>query len=92
MIELKIDDFRDGKVTFHISHQDEEDYKRLRNEPFYLKFSDGRYYCLFSSYYPDYCIGELFVRGKDSSMDNKKIVVTFTDFLRIFELLKEYNA
>ena len=91
MIELKIDKFKNGKVTFHISRQDKEDYARLGYKPFCLTLSDGKKYWLFASCCPDYFNGQLFVRGKDSSKDNRKIIVKFTEFLKIFELLKEYN-
>lgn len=91
MIELKIDKFEKGKVTFHISRQDAEDYQRLRCKPFILKLSDGKEYWLFSSCCPGYLNRDFFVRGKDSSMDNTKMIVEFTEFLKIFELLKEYN-
>ena len=91
MIELKIDEFKDGSVTFHISRQDVADYQRLRHGPFILKLSDGKEYWLFSSCCPGYLNRDFFVRGSDSSMDNHKINVTFAEFLKIFELLKEYN-
>ena len=93
MIELTVDEFKEGKVTFHISRQDVEDYKRLDHNPFSLILSDGKYYHLNSINYPDYnnVNKYFFVRGWDSSMDNMKIMVEFTDFLKIFELLKEYN-
>ena len=91
MIELTVDDFKNGKVTFHISRQEAEDYQRLRYEPFILKLSDGEEYWLFSRCCPSYFSGVFFVRGSDSSKDNTKIVVEFTDFLKIFELVKEYN-
>ena len=93
MIELNIDEFRDGVVTFHISRQDKEDYEKLRGKPFPLILSDGKEYGLYSGYFPAYRHQEeiLFVRGEDSSMDNTKMIVEFTEFLKIFELLKEYN-
>ena len=93
MIELKIDKFKNGKVIFHISWQDKEDYERLKVAPFSLTLSDGKEYCLCSNCYPAYNNGDkyFFVRGWDSSMDNTKIMVTFADFLKIFELVKEYN-
>ena len=91
MIKLKIDEFREGKVTFHISRQDAEDYKRLRYNPFSLKVSDGKEYWLYLGCQPVYFNEVLFVRGKDSSMDNQKIIVEFTEFLKIFELLQSYN-
>ena len=94
MIELKIDDFRNGKVTFHISRQDEEDYDKLRGVFVPLTLSDGKKYWLYSGYSPNYFYGEencFFVRGFDSTRDNQKIMVEFTEFLKIFELLKEYN-
>ena len=93
MIELKIDEFKNGKVTFHISRQDKEDYKRLSYNPFYLTLSDGKEYGLNSMNYPTYHNGEkyFFVRGTNSEMDNTKMIVEFAEFLKIFELLKEYN-
>ena len=93
MIELKIDKFIDGVVTFHISRQDKEDYEKLKVAPFPLTLSDGKEYRLCSDYAPAYYNGEkcFFVRGTNSEIDNTKMIVTFTDFLKIFELLKEYN-
>ena len=93
MIELKIDKFIGGKVSFHISRQDKEDYEKLRCKPFNLTLSDGKKYQLYSSYFPNYYYGDkcFFVRGRESHKDNTKIIVPFTVFLKIFELVKEYN-
>ena len=94
MIELKIDDFRDGNVTFHISRQDKEDYDRLECGSFRLTLSDGKEYRLLSSCGPCYLNGEencFFVRGWDMARDNQKTIVEFTEFLKIFELVKAYN-
>mgnify|MGYP003299119959 CR=1 FL=1 len=91
MIDLKVDEFIDGKVAFHISRQDEEDYKRLKVVPFILKLSDGKEYFLSSVYRPTYLNRKLYVRGWDRVGDSQKMIVEFTEFLKIFELLKEYN-
>ena len=94
MIELKIDEFKNGKVTFHISRQDKEDYEKLYNKTFKVKFQDGKEYWLCSGYHPAFYKEEkeFFVRGRDKTRDNQKMIVEFTDFLKIFELVKEYNA
>ena len=91
MIELKIDEFKNGIVTFHISRQEEEDYERLDHKLFTLKFPDGKEYWLSSVYSPCYYNREFFVRGNDKTRDNQKMIAEFTEFLKIFELLKEYN-
>ena len=91
MIELKVDEFKNGKVTFHISRQDKEDYKRLSYNPFYLTLSDGKEYRLNSMNFPDYLNRGLMVRGWDSTRDNQKIIVPFKEFIKIFELVKKYN-
>ena len=93
MIELKIDEFRDGKVTFHISHQDEEDYEKLRNAPFLFPISDGKVYGLFSDRYPQYYERHrrFFVRGREGSENEKEITVNLTDYLNIIELLQFYH-
>ena len=94
MIELTVDEFKNGKVTFHISRQDKEDYEKLRGNPFPLTLSDGKEYRLYSINCPDYINyirGELFVRGTNSEKDNTKMIAPFAEFLRIFELVKEYN-
>ena len=90
MIELTVDEFKEGKVTFHISRQDAEDYDRLEYG-FRLTLSDGFEYRLLSSCCPCYLNGDFFVRGWDRNRDNQKTIVTFTEFLKIFELVKEYN-
>ena len=95
MIELKIVEFKNGKVTFYISRQDEEDYERLDDEPFTLKLSDGFEYTLKSCVYPSFYRGtevkELFVRGENRSSDYYKIKVSISEYLIVFELVKKYN-
>ena len=91
MIELKIDEFKGGVVIFHISRQDKEDYEKLEYKPFSLTFSDGKKYVLKSVSCPECVNRDFFVRGCNSSKDNTKMIVKFTEFLKIFELVKEYN-
>ena len=95
MIELKIDKFKNGKVSFYISRQDEEDYNRLYDEPFTLKLSDGFEYTLKSCVFPDFYrekeFKELFVRGENRGGDYCKIIVSMSEYLNIFELVKKYN-
>ena len=95
MIELKIDKFEKGKVTFHISRQDLEDYKRLYDKPFALKLSGGFEYilktCVGPSFYRGTEVKELFVRGDDRSSDYYKIKVSISEYLNIYELVNKYN-
>ena len=85
MIELKVDKFEEGKVTFYISRQDKEDYERLCYKPFTLKLSDGFEYILKTCVYPDFYRGtevkELFVRGDNRSNDYDKIRLVFQNIL-----------
>ena len=93
MIELKIDEFKEGKVIFHISRQDEEDYEKLRYKPFLLTLSDGKVYGLFSDRFPQYYERHrrFFVRGREGSENEKEITVKLTDYLNIIELLQFYH-
>lgn len=87
MIELKIDKFEDGKVSFHIERQDEEDYDRLR-------ILGGRLYGkyrLMSASYPEIRGRDFFVRGWDESLNNVKCCVDFNDYLDIYDSIKAYN-
>lgn len=93
MIKLKVDKFEKGKVVFHISKQDEEDYDRLHNKPVALKLSDGCNYYLesegFIEFYPN--LHTFYVRGSYKEKDFKRIKVAFSEYLIIFELVKKYN-
>ena len=92
MIELKIDKFEKGKVTFYISRQDEEDYDRLHDKPFTLKLSK-RFYHLksrgFIGFYPKFYT--FFIRGNCKDRDYRRITVRISEYLNIFELIKKYN-
>lgn len=92
MIELKVDKFENGKVTFYISRQDEEDYKRLRSV-FSITLSDGFNYCLesegFMDFYP--AIHTFCVRGVYKDRDYIRKEVDFSEYLIIYELVKKYN-
>ena len=96
MIELKVDEFKDCKVTFHISRQDKEDYKRLNAKPFTLKLSDGSEYklessCSFPYFYGEKAVKELCVRGDNRSSDYDRISVSISEYLNIFVLVQKYN-
>lgn len=92
MIELKVDKFEDGKVTFHIERQDKEDYDRLRSV-FSIKLSDGFTYCLNSEGFMDFYPGihTFCVRGVFKDRDYIRKEVEFSEYLIIYELVKEYN-
>ena len=90
MIELKVDKFKEGMVTFHISHQDEEDYVILR-EGFYRNIK-GTEYELRSLLYPAYHQeGLLFVRGVKDTFDEVTMECLLEIYLDLLELTKEYN-
>ena len=93
MIELKVDKFEKGKVTFHISRQDEEDYERLSDIPVAFKLSGGFNYYLeskgFIEFYPN--IHTFYVRGNYKEKDFKRIKVAFSEYLIIYELVNKYN-
>ena len=95
MIELKVCEFKNGKVTFYISRQDEEDYNRLNDKPFALKLSDGFEYtlktCAYPAFYREKEVKEFFVRGDNRSDDYDKIRVSISEYLNIYELVKKYN-
>ena len=82
-------------MSFHIERQDKEDYYRLHDKPFALKFSDGFEYTLNTSVYPYFYRGtelkELFVRGGNRSNDYDSIKVSISEYLNIYELVKKYN-
>ena len=87
MIELKIDKFKDGFVTFHISRQDEEDYEKLNDV-------GGRRcgkYRLISHIYPEIRGRNFFVRGQDKSLNETICCVKFDEYLDIYESIKAYN-
>ena len=87
MIELKVDDFENGKVYFHISRQDKEDYDRLS------VIGGRRYgkYCLICANYPEVRGRYFFVRGDYKEEDSRRIEVSMSEYLIIFELIKKYN-
>ena len=93
MIELKVDKFKKGIVTFHISHQDEEDYEILR-EGFYRNIKDTEYE-LRSLLYPAYHHqGKeviLFVRGVKDIFDELTMECLLEIYLDLLTLIKEYN-
>ena len=92
MIELKIDEFEDGFVTFHISRQDKEDYKRLNSEMRTFEIN-GTYFNILKFNYPAFYIEDrnFFVRGDYKDRDTERITVAFSEYLIIFELVKKYN-
>lgn len=93
MIELTVDEFKNRRVTFHISKQEAEDYKRLKQKPFLLELSDGFEYTLKTCMYPSFYKEdkELFVRGENEKMDCRILEVSLSEYLIIFELVKKYN-
>ena len=91
MIELKVDEFKDGYVTFHISRQDKEDYKILKEER-YVCLDNGKIYSLQSYSHPDIVEGKrLFVRGSYNEVDERLLVTSLDDYLNICECVKKYN-
>ena len=92
MIELKVDEFFDGKVNFHIERQDEEDYNRIRNHNIFFEV-DKNIYHLYSGAFPFFYQDEkeFFVRGTEKKFDDTKLTVTISEYLNIFELVKKYN-
>ena len=92
MIKLKVDKFEKGKVTFHISRQDLEDYEKLIRV-FSTKLSDGfSYYlesCGFIGFYPE--LHTFCVRGFNKERDFERIEVAFSEYLIIYELVNKYN-
>ena len=92
MIELKIDEFEDGYVTFHISRQDKEDYKRLNSEMRTFEIN-GTSFNILKFNFPAFYIEDrnFFVRGNYKEKDFKRIKVSFSEYLIIFELIKKYN-
>ena len=87
MIELKVDEFKDGKVYFHIERQDKEDYERLN------VVGGRRYgkYRLFSNGYPEVRGENFFVRGRDQRKNYLRCCVDFYDYLDICDSIKSYN-
>ena len=91
MIELKVDEFENGKVVFHISRQDEEDYKILRFEK-QIKLDSGDFYYLQSVGCPE--IRNKFhflVRGSMFSYDEICLSTSLNNYLMLFECIKKYN-
>ena len=92
MIELKVDEFEDGYVTFHISRQDKEDYKRLNSNMRTFEIN-GTDFNILKFNYPAFYIEDrnFFVRGNFKERDFERIKVAFSEYLIIFELVKKYN-
>ena len=92
MIELKIDEFEDGYVTFHISRQDKEDYKRLNTKMRTFEIN-GTNFNILKYNYPDFYIKDrsFFVRGNCKEEDFRRIEVSISEYLIIVELIKKYN-
>ena len=91
MIELKVDEFKDCKVTFHISRQDKEDYEILSKS---CSFEiNGTKFFIVSSALPTFFIEEkyFFVRGIFKEKDYERIEVSMSEYLIIYELVKKYN-
>ena len=85
MIELKIDEFKNGKVTFHISRQDnfllpEEGVKCGR---FIIK----------KDCHPEARLkyNIFFIRGSARSLDNKEMCVSINDYIDIFSSISIFN-
>ena len=91
MIELKVDEFKDCKVTFHISRQDLEDYERLK-KPCSFEINGIKFFIV-SSALPTFFIEEkyFFVRGIFKEKDFERIEVSIAEYLIIYELVKKYN-
>ena len=87
MIELKVDKFENGYVTFHISRQDKEDYERLRGGRI-IRYGKYR---LLSNGYPEVRGWDFFVRGRDQRKNETRCCVDFNDYLDIYESIKAYN-
>ena len=92
MIELKVDKFFDGKVTFHIERQDLEDYDRL-SKPSCSFEINGVNFLIVSGAYPSFYPEDkqFFVRGNIKAEDYRRIRVSISEYLIIFELVKKYN-
>ena len=92
MIELKVDEFENGIVSFYISRQDEEDYDRLSKQYFSFEIS-GVKFLIRSGGYPNFYSDdkEFFVRGTIRELDYTRIKVSISEYLIIFELVKKYN-
>lgn len=90
MIELKVDEFEKGKVVFHISRQDEEDYIRLKLAK-QIILDSGDFYYLQSIGCPQIRNKHFLVRGWMSHYDNIYLSTSLIDYLMIFECIKKYN-
>ena len=92
MIELKVDFCVNGYVTFHIERQDEEDYVRLDDKPFTLKLSEGFYHLKSRGFIGfNTKIYTFFVRGNCKDKEYRRIVVSISNYLIIYKLVKKYN-
>ena len=85
MIELKIDEFKNGKVEFHISKQDdfilpEEGVKCGR---FTIKKECNPEVRLFNNIF--------FIRGNCRGLDNEKMCVSINDYIDIFSSISIFN-
>ena len=93
MIELKIEDFKDGIVTFHISRQDKDDYEKCNPSPFRIKM-EGKQYFIISQKYPCYQEGlnTFYIRGKNFVKDEQVMSCTIGGYLNLVKLLEMYNS
>ena len=92
MIELKVDEFEKGKVSFHISRQDKEDYDRLQKQ--FCSFEiNGIKFLIISGSYPSFYSDDkqFFVRGDFKENDYDIMEVSIAEYLIVFELIKKYN-
>lgn len=86
MIELKVDKFQKGIVTFHIARQDKKDYDRL-----YRKLFCHQDFYLTSAYSP-FCTENMFgVRGSCKELDEKKLEVDIGMYIKICCVVKKFN-
>ena len=92
MIELKVDDFLEGKVAFYIERQDKEDYDRLQEQDCSFEIN-GVKFLIRSGGYPSFYSEDkqFFVRGTIRELDYTRIEVSISEYLNIFELVKKYN-
>jgi hypothetical protein len=91
VLEITVDriDMDKGTVVFHISRQSHKN-DQFGKEFNYFNAKNGVF--LFSSYYPS-CnvIGYLYVQGHSTELNNECLCITFSEFARLLEAIKEYN-
>ena len=92
MIELKVDEFENGYVTFHIEKQDLEDDLRLSKQYFSFEINGVNFFIVSGAYPIFYSEDKyFFVRGTIREEDSRRIEVSMSEYLNIFELVKKYN-